>query len=47
VVGRLIAAGHWQPGDADIWIVMDAGYDATRLAYLPIRVLGRMRSDLT
>jgi hypothetical protein len=49
VVTRLIDAGHWRPGDADIWIVMDAGYDATRLAYLladlPIRVLGRMRSD--
>ena len=34
VVARLIAAGHWQPGDPDILIVFDAGYDMTRLAYL-------------
>ena len=34
VVDRLIAAGHWQPGDPDILIVFDAGYDVTRLAYV-------------
>ncbi|MER5327116.1 transposase [Streptosporangium roseum] len=49
VVGPLIAAGHWQSGDADILIVMDAGYDVTRLAFvladLPVHLLGRIRSD--
>jgi DDE superfamily endonuclease len=49
VVQRLIAAGHWQPGDPDVWIVADAGYDGPRLAFLladlPVRVLVRMRSD--
>ena len=30
VVERLIAAGHWRPGDPDILIVADAGYDVTR-----------------
>ncbi|MFY1623640.1 NF041680 family putative transposase [Micromonospora sp. WMMD735] len=49
VVDRLIAAGHWQPGDPAVWVVMDAGYDAARLAWLlrdlPVRVLARMRSD--
>ncbi|GAB3449060.1 hypothetical protein GCM10027436_43230 [Actinophytocola sediminis] len=49
VVERLIAAGQWQTGDADILVVLDAGYDAPRIAYLlgdlPIEILGRMRSD--
>jgi len=49
VIGRLVDGGHYKPGDADVWIVMDAGYDAARLAYLladlPIRILARMRSD--
>jgi hypothetical protein len=49
VVGRLLAAGHWRPGDADILIVCDAGYDVTRLAFvladLPVELLGRLRSD--
>jgi hypothetical protein len=49
VVGRLITAGHWQPGDADIVIVADAGYDIPRLAHLladlPVELLGRLRSD--
>jgi hypothetical protein len=49
VVDRLIAAGHWQPGDPDILLVADAGYDGPRLAHvladLPIVVLVRMRSD--
>jgi DDE superfamily endonuclease len=49
VVERLTAAGQWQPGDPDIWIVADAGYDGPRLAWqladLPVRVLVRMRSD--
>ena len=33
VVVRLIAAGHWRPGDPDMLIVFDAGYDVTRLAW--------------
>ena len=49
VVERLIAAGHWQPGDPDIIVVLDAGYDLTRLAWLlrdlPVTVTGRLRSD--
>lgn len=49
VVGRLVAAGHWRDGDPNILIVMDAGYDVTRLAFvladLPVEVLGRIRSD--
>jgi hypothetical protein len=49
VVTRLVEAGHWQRGDRQIWIVMDAGYDAARLSWLlqhlPVRVLARMRSD--
>jgi hypothetical protein len=49
VVDRLIGAGHWLDGDPKILIVMDAGYDVTRLAFvladLPVEVLGRIRSD--
>src|SRR3569833_120329 len=49
VIEPLIAAGHWRPGDLDIWIVADAGYDGPRLAYLlagpPVQVPVRMRSD--
>jgi hypothetical protein len=49
VIGRLVTAGQWRPGDKDIWIVGDAGYDGPRLAFLladlPVRVLVRMRSD--
>jgi hypothetical protein len=29
VIDRLITAGHWQPGDSDIVILADAGYDIT------------------
>ena len=49
VVERLIAAGQWQPIDPPILVVLDAGYDAPRIAHLladlPVEVLGRMRSD--
>ncbi|MGW7314724.1 NF041680 family putative transposase [Streptomyces sp. NPDC054865] len=49
VVERLIAAGQWQAGGPDIVIVMDAGYDVTRLAWvlrdLPVELVGRVRSD--
>jgi hypothetical protein len=49
VIGRLRSGGHWQPGDEDILVVTDAGYDVTRLAFLlaglPVEVAGRIRSD--
>lgn len=49
IVGRLVAAGQWQPGDPDVLVVADAGYDAPHLAFLladlPVQVLARMRSD--
>ena len=49
VVARLIAAGPWRPGDPDILVVADAGYDGPRLAHLlrdlPVQLLARMRSD--
>jgi hypothetical protein len=49
VITRLIEAGHWRPGDPDMLIVFDAGYDLARLAHLltglPAQVLGRLRSD--
>ena len=49
VVDRLIAAGQWKPGDPNIVIVADTGYDITRLAHvladLPVELVGRLRSD--
>jgi hypothetical protein len=49
VINRLIGAGHWRPGDPDILIVADTGYDTTRLAYvlsdLPVILIGRIRAD--
>lgn len=49
VIERLLDAGQWKPGDPDIVIVTDAGYDVTRLAFLladlPVELLGRIRSD--
>jgi hypothetical protein len=49
VLGRLITAGQWKPGDPSIVIVADSGYDVTRLAYvladLPVELVGRLRSD--
>jgi hypothetical protein len=48
-IERLVAAGYWQPGDPQILIVTDAGYDITRLAFvladLPVELVGRIRSD--
>ncbi len=48
-VDRLTDAGQWQAGDRDILIVLDAGYEAPRIAWLlrdlPVETLGRMRSD--
>jgi hypothetical protein len=34
VVERLVTAGRWTPGDPDVLIVFEAGYDVTRLAFL-------------
>jgi hypothetical protein len=49
VTGRLAAAGHWKPGDPEIVIAMDAGYNVTRLAHLlaglPVILVARVRSD--
>jgi hypothetical protein len=49
VITRLIDAGQWNEGDPAIWVIFDAGYDLTRLAWLladlPAQVLGRLRSD--
>jgi hypothetical protein len=49
VVTRLIAAGHWSEGGPDIVVAADAGYNATRLAFLlaglPVIVVARVRSD--
>jgi hypothetical protein len=49
VVGRLRAAGQWSDGDLPVLVVLDAGYDVTRLAFLladlPVELLGRLRSD--
>ncbi len=49
VIERLVAAGQWKPGDPEILVVLDAGYDAPRIAHLldhlPVEILGRLRSD--
>jgi hypothetical protein len=49
VVGRLVTAGHWRPGDRPIMVVLDAGYDVCRLAFvladLPVHLVGRIRAD--
>jgi hypothetical protein len=49
VITRLAGAGHWRPGDPDVLVIFDAGYDLARLAWLladlPAQVLGRLRSD--
>src|SRR5580658_3515071 len=48
VAGRLDRAGAWQPGDPDIIVVLDCGYDVIRLAWLladlPVVVCGRLRA---
>jgi hypothetical protein len=47
--GRLERAGAWRPGDPDIIVVLDAGYDVIRLAFLladlPVVVCARLRSN--
>lgn len=49
LIERLVAAGRHQDGDADIMLVVDAGYDAPRLSYLlddlPVQVVGRLPSN--
>jgi hypothetical protein len=49
VAGRLEAAGAWRPGDPDIIVVLDAGYDVVRLTWLlaglPLVLCARLRSN--
>lgn len=49
VVDRLREAGHWRAGDPPIMVVLDSGYDVTRLAFvladLPVHLVGRIRAD--
>ncbi|MER8226545.1 transposase [Streptomyces sp. NPDC094143] len=49
VVERLVSADQWRPGDPHVLVVLDAGYDAPRIAHplagLPVEILGRLRSD--
>jgi hypothetical protein len=49
LVARLTEAGHRKPGDPDILIVFDSGYDVTRLAFLladlPVQLIGRIKSN--
>ncbi|WP_250290280.1 NF041680 family putative transposase, partial [Frankia sp. CiP1_Cm_nod1] len=49
VVDRLTTAGHHTAGTPNILVVLDAGYDVTRLAWLladlPVDLVGRLRSD--
>jgi DDE superfamily endonuclease len=49
VAGRLAEAGHWAPGDPDIVVAVDSGYNAARLAHLlaglPVLVVARVRAN--
>src|SRR3954451_23380934 len=49
VVDRLQSTGHWSAGDPPMLVVLDAGYDVCRLAFLladlPIQLIGRIRAD--
>lgn len=49
VVERLVTVGQWKPGDPEVLVVLDAGYDAPRIAHLlsglPVEILGLLRSD--
>lgn len=46
LLARLLAAGQHRPGDDDVLVVVDAGYDVVRLAVLladlPVQLLGRL-----
>jgi hypothetical protein len=49
VVARLRAAGQFADGDPPVLVVLDAGYDVIRLAFLlrdlPVHLLARVRGD--
>jgi len=49
VVDRIRAAGQWVEGDPPILVMLDAGYDPVRLAWLlwevPVLVTARVRAD--
>ncbi|AJC52632.1 hypothetical protein GZL_09389 [Streptomyces sp. 769] len=49
LVRRLVAEGQWRPGDPLAWIVLAAGYDVMRLAWLlddlPVELIGRLRPE--
>ncbi|ABD11437.1 hypothetical protein ThrDRAFT_04484 [Frankia casuarinae] len=49
LVDRVVAAGHHRGGAPNILVVLDAGYDVTRLAWLladlPVDLVSRLRSD--
>ena len=49
VAGRLASSGAWRPGDGDIIVVLDSGYDVIRLAWLladlPLVLCARLRSN--
>lgn len=34
LVDRLVAADQWKPGDPEVLVVLDAGYDAPHIAHL-------------
>ncbi|MER5602248.1 transposase [Streptomyces sp. NPDC002265] len=48
-LARLTRTGHRHEGDPDVLVVLDAGHDATRLAWLlsdlPVELVVRVRSD--
>lgn len=49
VIGELTRAGHHRASEPDVLIVLDAGYDVARLAWLladlPVTLVDRLRSD--
>jgi hypothetical protein len=49
VIVRLIAAGRWREGDPLILVVLDSGYNTSRLTYLlrdlPVELVIRVRGD--
>jgi DDE superfamily endonuclease len=47
VIDRLIAAGQWQHGDPEILVVLDAGYDAPRIAHLWVSCRCRFSAGCT
>lgn len=49
IVGRLVDSGRQHPSDPEVLVLMDAGYDVTRLAWLlkdlPVILVARLRSN--